>query len=297
VIAPSESIAALLRERGVRTPVEVLPTGVDTGSFGGGDGAAMRRRAGIPAEARVIGHLGRLAPEKNLRYLARAAAAAVDRDPETWFVVVGGGPSQARIRRTFKRKQLARRLRFLGKRTGDALVDAYHAMDVFAFASKTETQGMVLVEALSAGVPVVALDAPGAREVVQDGENGRLVEAEAAPGEFAQALLEALGREREEGEAFRRRARASAEPYDTARCVEKLDALYETVCAEEHETIDLDLTDRSSLLRSLEREWNLWANRFDAFGDAMGGGGTGGGEDSGDGEGDEDDEDDGGGSA
>src|SRR5262249_14703042 len=75
VIAPSESLAGVLRERGVTAPVSVIPTGIDPGRFAGGHGSAARRRYGIPHHAFVVGHVGRLAPEKNLGFLARAVAA------------------------------------------------------------------------------------------------------------------------------------------------------------------------------------------------------------------------------
>ena len=77
------------------------------------------------------------------------------------------------------------------------MTDAYHAMDIFAFASKSETQGMVLTEAMAAGLPVIALDAPGAREVVEEGANGRLLAEDASAEDFSQSIkkdfLENLG--------------------------------------------------------------------------------------------------------
>src|SRR5207302_412824 len=81
VIAPSPSIAAILRERGVETPISSIPTGIDPNLFAQGDGAAARRKYGIPEGAFVIGHVGRLALEKNLVFLAHAVAALVHSDP------------------------------------------------------------------------------------------------------------------------------------------------------------------------------------------------------------------------
>src|SRR5690606_26560960 len=109
------------------------------------------------------------------------------RHPQAFFLVVGTGPSDEAIRQQFRRARLEHRLRMVGSLQGQPLVDAYHAMDVFAFASTSETQGMVLVEAMAAGVPVVALDAAGAREVVADGKNGRLLPT-ADPRAFAEGL-------------------------------------------------------------------------------------------------------------
>ena len=98
-------------------------------------------------------HIGRLAPEKNLEYLAETAALLVKARAGVGFLVVGEGPSSGDIRRIFKEFQVEDRLIMPGKATGRDLADAYQAMDLFIFSSKSETQGMVLVEAMAAGKP------------------------------------------------------------------------------------------------------------------------------------------------
>lgn len=210
VFAPSESIAALIRARGVTTPVAVVPTGVALERFDAGDGAACRRRFGIPRDAFVVGHVGRLAEEKNLGFLAEAVADFMAGDPAAHFLVVGKGPSSAHLSAVFTRAGLDERLHLAGTLVDAGLADAYHAMDVFAFSSQSETQGMVLTEAMAAGIPVVALDATGVREVLRDGREGRLL-LEENPRAFAEALrwLRALDP--------RRRQRLQAAARDCAR--------------------------------------------------------------------------------
>src|SRR5690606_14716577 len=100
---------------------------------------------------------------------------------------------------------------------GPVLADAYHAMDLFAFASKSETQGMVLAEAMTAAIPVVALDAPGAREVVRDGENGRLLMEEDIDL-FASALAEIADTSPQHRKALRDAAAETAETFSMPRC-------------------------------------------------------------------------------
>ena len=178
VFAPSESIMQLLRERGVATPINVVPTGVQLEHFSHGNGGRFRESIGIPEDAFVVGHLGRLAPEKNLEFLAEAVAAFLKTTDRAHFLVVGTGPSEITIREIFTREGLDARLHIAGILEHEQLADALHAMDLFAFASKSETQGMVLTEAMAAGLPVVALDANGVREVVSDYSNGRLLHGE-----------------------------------------------------------------------------------------------------------------------
>lgn len=231
VIAPSESVRDLIVSRGVTVPVHVVPTGIDTKLIAGGDAARARQRWGLPAKAPVIGHLGRLAPEKNLVYLAGSIAAALKKVPAAHALVVGSGPSRKDMTVVFKQAGIADRVVFAGKLSGRPLHDAYAAMDVFAFASTSETQGLVLAEAMAAGNPVVAIDAPGAREVVRDGRNGRLLPADAAPADFARALARLL-----KDTASRRRRRAAAlktaARFDRRRTTARLLKLYRQVIRE-----------------------------------------------------------------
>ncbi|MGV3591073.1 MAG: glycosyltransferase [Gammaproteobacteria bacterium] len=189
VFAPSESIAQLIKERGVTTPVSVIPTGVDIELFAAGDRNTARTRYGIPADAFVIGHLGRLAPEKNLEFLSEAVASVLQKNPNVYFLLVGAGSSEPGIRELFATKGLGERLVMPGILQRAELADALKAMDVFAFSSKSETQGMVLTEAMAAGLPVVGLDASGVREVIEDGVNGRLLKEDSVES-FAAALQE-----------------------------------------------------------------------------------------------------------
>ncbi len=187
VIAPSESIQQLLRKRGAKVPIEVIPTGLDPIFFAQVDTADVRTAMRIPVEAFVVGHVGRLAPEKNLEFLAEALTRFLLTNEDAHFLLAGEGPAKTSMLEKLYSAGLESRIRFLGVLGREELVKAYRAMDVFAFASKSETQGMVLTEAMAAQVPVVALDATGVREVVRDGMNGRLLQTE-QPESFVEAL-------------------------------------------------------------------------------------------------------------
>jgi len=178
VFAPSESVMMMMKERGVTTAIDVVPTGIYTEQFSRGAGKTFRKKLNIPADAYVVGHVGRLAPEKNLEFVARAVAQFLKKKPKAHFLIGGTGPSEEPIKAIMAQEGLADRLHLAGMLKGKELVDAYHAMDVFVFASQSETQGLVVTEAMAAGIPVVAVDAPGVREVVKDGVNGRLLPQE-----------------------------------------------------------------------------------------------------------------------
>ncbi len=188
VFAPSESVMQMLKERGVMTAIDVVPTGIYTEQFSRGAGKAFRKRFNIPADAFVVGHVGRLAPEKNLEFVTRAAAQFLKKEPRAHFLIGGTGPSEGSIKEIMAQEGLTDRLHLAGMLKGKDLVDAYHAMDVFVFASQSETQGLVITEAMAAGIPVVAVDAPGVREVVKDGVNGRLLAHESME-DFVEGLV------------------------------------------------------------------------------------------------------------
>jgi glycosyltransferase involved in cell wall biosynthesis len=225
VFAPSESIMTLLRERGVVTPVTVVPTGVQTEHFMQGNGGRYRAATGIPEDAFVVGHLGRLAPEKNLEFLAEAAAAFLQTESRAHFLVIGTGPSEKTIREIFNREGLDARLHIAGILRREQLADALHAMNLFAFASKSETQGMVLTEAMAAGLPVIALDANGVREVVSDYSNGRLLH-EASIETFVSALQWTAGLPAEQYRKLERAAHDTAESFSMSHSADKALACY-----------------------------------------------------------------------
>jgi len=260
LFAPSESVAGILRKRGVKSPIEVVPTGVVIEEFAGGDRSRGRTNAGIDKGCFVIGHVGRLQEEKNLRFLTRSVIRAMKRIEGSRFLVVGAGDMEEEMRGAMEDAGLGNRAVFAGKRTGSDLADLYAAMDVFVFSSKSETQGMVLVEALAARTPLVALDAPGAREAVRDGQNGRLVTVEGVRA-FARAVEWIAGLDADTMDAMRDRARIVAETFSLDRCVDKALAAYRRILTACRRTKKLEGSDWDRLLESIRREWEIWSNR------------------------------------
>ncbi|OIP85642.1 MAG: hypothetical protein AUK37_04090 [Rhodobacterales bacterium CG2_30_65_12] len=188
VIAPSESVRALIAAHGVTAPIRVIPTGIDLARMGAGDRGAMRARLGLGADDFAVGHLGRLTEEKNLRYLAEAVALFLGHHARARFILLGHGPMRAALDDHFAAAGVAAQVHALDVLESDEIASFYAAMDVFAFASLSETQGLVVTEAMAAGVPVVALDAPGVREGLGRAGGGRLLPAGARPEAFAAAL-------------------------------------------------------------------------------------------------------------
>lgn len=262
VFAPSESVAEILRKRAVRVPVRVVPTGVRLADYTAGSGAGFRDIMGIPHDAFVIGHVGRLAAEKNLGFLGDALAAALAANPAAHALLVGQGPEGDALRARFIAAGVGARAHFAGLLQHRFLVSAYKAMDAFAFASHSETQGMVVSEAMAASVPVVALDAPGVREVVSDGVNGRLLPATADAAAFAHALVGLAAMDRA---PLRAAARATAEGLSLERSADLALAAYRTLLSG-RDSGPREAADEawSRSLRLLRTEWDLLSGMADA---------------------------------
>jgi len=269
VIAPSESIAEILQERGVDVPIEVIPTGVDRAFFASGDGPRFRRDHGIPADAMVVGHVGRLAPEKNLDFLCRALASLCEQRPAVHVVIVGDGPSRGPIAQTFEQRGLGDRLHLPGVVDREFLPSTYAAMDVFAFSSKSETQGMVLTEAIAAGIPPVAIDAPGAREVVRDRQNGRLLRTENLH-DFVEALGWTLDQTGSARESLNAGIEETTKQFAMLTTADQALDLYQRLTAGHSRTHDPERTNVwITAQRRLGEEWNLLANRTGAARNAL----------------------------
>jgi glycosyltransferase involved in cell wall biosynthesis len=208
VIAPGSELADEIRSRlgTARGPrVETVPTGVDVPAIGGLDPIDVRSRAGWDADAVVAVSHGRLAREKSVGLLVEAFARAAAGEPRLRLLLVGGGPLEAELRDRAARPDLAGRVHLTGSLPRTEALAHVRGADLFAFASRTETQGLVLAEALAAGLPVVALAGPGVGDAVRHEVDGLVVDR---PGEAGRrdALAEALAALA--GDGARRRAMA-----------------------------------------------------------------------------------------
>lgn len=225
LVVPSREMAGVLAGYGIATPVTVLPTGLDLSEFSGGDGAAFRARHGIAADRPVLVTVSRLAAEKNIGFLLEVTRRLRDAHPDLLLLVAGEGPDARRLQQQAAQPGLAGHVRFFGNldRRGE-LLDCYRAGDVFVFASPTETQGLVLIEASALGVPVVSTAVMGTATVLADAR-GAVVAPPDLDG-FA-AAVDGLLRD-----PSRRAALAAAGPQDAARwsapaLARRLEALYQ----------------------------------------------------------------------
>jgi glycosyltransferase involved in cell wall biosynthesis len=176
VLAPSTKIEKALKEWGVTKPVVILPTGVDADRFAAtdpADAARLRVRFGIPEGDRLLIFVGRLGREKNIQLLIDAMALI--KTPGARLLVIGNGPYHSELDRRIVRLGVGDRVTFTGYLQPEDVAAAYAASEIFFFASTSETQGLVVAEAMASGLPVVAVDDLATADAVADGVNGLLV--------------------------------------------------------------------------------------------------------------------------
>ncbi|MFB6361769.1 MAG: glycosyltransferase family 4 protein [Halobacteriales archaeon] len=166
VTAPSAATRNHLVETiGVDTPVEIVPNGVDTERFRPVETTSFRERHGLATDVPLVGYTGRHGHEKRLDVLIEAAAQL-----EATVVLGGDGPARPSLER--RAAELDADVRFLGFLERDELPAFYASLDVFAFPSPVETQGIVAIEAMACGTPVVGADEGALAETIDDGQTG-----------------------------------------------------------------------------------------------------------------------------
>ena len=174
VVVPSRGIEQVLRELGVTCHVEVVPNGVDVAQFQRPAAPLSKRDLGLADDVIVAITVGRLGPEKNLAFLLRAFTRIAADVPDLHLVVVGGGPELESLQEMVRLQGLASRVRLIGWVPYEQIPNWLAMGDFFAFASVSESHPLAVLEALAAGLPVLAIPCPGVEDTIVDGTNGLL---------------------------------------------------------------------------------------------------------------------------
>ncbi len=228
IVAPSQPMLDVLRQYGVKAKAEVVPTGLQQQSFADADGDVFRWKYGIAADRPLALYVGRVAFEKNIEFLLRMAVELREMQPDVLLVIAGEGPAEQSLHAQSKALNLQPNIKFIGYLDRNTELNAcYKAADVFVFSSKSETQGLVLIEAMAQGTPVVAIAELGTKSILIEGE-GALI----APDDemlFAERVNSLLA-DKKAGNALGRKARAYVETHWTARVqAERLVAFYRSI--------------------------------------------------------------------
>lgn len=232
VIVPTAKTENLLRQYGVETPIDIIPSGMDLRRFApekhsAEERAATRAECGIPEGKRVLLNIGRLAKEKNLEKILRVFPELHRRLPDVQLVIIGEGPLKQTLQEQAETLGVADSVSIVGAKPWEK-IDRYYAIgDVFVSASHSETQGLTYIEAAASGLCVCAVDDPCLLGVFRDGVSAVL------SGDSDEQLLESLMLSFSPvGGRIRRNAVEAARPYSTEQFAQRVENCYLTALAE-----------------------------------------------------------------
>jgi 1,2-diacylglycerol 3-alpha-glucosyltransferase len=224
LVVPSRAMQTALHDYGVRCPMHIIPTGMEMERFAGGDGSRFRAELGIGLDQPTLVHVGRVAHEKNIDFLFRTLALVARRQPNVVLILAGEGPALNHCKQQVVALGLRNHVKFVGYLSrGSALLDCYRAGDLFVFASKTETQGLVLLESMALGVPVVSTAHMGTTDIVRPERGARMAPDDEAG--FANIVVDLLSSP-ERRKAMSQEAMAFAESWSASAMTQKLAGLY-----------------------------------------------------------------------
>jgi len=171
VVVPSTAMRKVLLSYGITSPMTILPTGIPLREFGTGNREQFRKQYNIEEDRPVVSTIGRVAFEKNLDFLLDVVVQIKKQIPNILFILAGEGPMVKHLKKRVHKENLEDNVLFVGYLDRDVGLQAcYKATDVFIFASRTETQGLVLLEAMAEGIPVVSTAEMGTKDVLQQGQ-------------------------------------------------------------------------------------------------------------------------------
>ena len=171
IVSPSKPMLDVLKQYGIKTPAEVVATGLDDSSFANVDGEHFRMSHDIPLTQPMLLFVGRVAHEKNIGFLLEMHVELIKNHPDALLVITGEGPAEESIKQSVEKLGISNKVRMIGYLDrGHELIACYKAADIFVFASKSETQGLVLLEAMAQGTAVVAIAELGTKSILIEGE-------------------------------------------------------------------------------------------------------------------------------
>ena len=195
IVVPTDKTRDLLLQYNVERPISVIPTGIDIEPFRKKDGdceeiRAIKKKYGIREDDKVVLYVGRLAKEKNIDAIVTNLPAYIQKNPKTKFLIVGDGPWKKEIENEAHNRGIGNHIIFTGEQPWKDISKFYKLGDVFVSASLSETQGLTFIEAMAAGIPVLAKRDRSIEKLILDNCSGCIFTED---HEIPQKLQQILG--------------------------------------------------------------------------------------------------------
>ncbi|HCI51786.1 MAG TPA: glycosyl transferase family 1 [Gallionella sp.] len=228
MVVPSRPMLQVLKDYGITTPTEVIPTGIEPARFVPGNRESFREKYNIAQNRQVLLFVGRVAFEKNIGFLLGVVSEIRKTLPNILFVIAGEGPALKILMHDVAQMGLDDHVQFIGYLDRNTeLNSCYHAADIFIFASRTETQGLVLLEAMAQGTAVVSTAELGTRDVLREGAGVWIAKEELQ--DFSGKIIKMLD-DTATREALGRSGREYAHDWSATRQAERMLTFYKTIC-------------------------------------------------------------------
>ncbi len=240
VVTPTRVIQQLLQTYGVNRQIVPIPTGIEIAMFESGAPGLLRERFRIGPEQQILLFIGRLGKEKNLDSLFRIFSRVLEQDSNVILLLAGSGPAEDELHDLAQQMGIGSKVVFTGRLSRAEVASAYRGADLFVFPSVTETQGLVLVEAMAAGLVVVASSASVSEEIVEDGSTGFLCAGEDGFVERIMMLLQEPGLKKRISTA----AAARAGNLTADRMAIRLERAYQALLAGDRQALETMSLDR-----------------------------------------------------
>ncbi len=245
VIVPSTAMQQVLHNYGVKTNTTILPTGIEVEAFGQGDGASFRRKYNIDADRPVLVNVSRIAHEKNIDFLIRMLTHVWQDIPDILLIIAGDGPAKRHLQRLAINLGLENNIMFIGYLDRKAeLYDCYCSADVFVFSSRTETQGLVLLEAMALGIPVISTAIMGTKDILQDNPGALIAEDDEV--KFACKVTRLLSNDLQR-KSLGAQAREAAQQWSADVMADRMQNLYCNIIATKAPVVEKKAVQKSKL--------------------------------------------------
>ncbi|MFW5787327.1 MAG: glycosyltransferase family 4 protein [Halanaerobiales bacterium] len=219
IIAPSNYVKKKLQERDILNRILTVPTGIELSLYENKDTDWIQDKYKIDEEEKILLFVGRLGKEKNIDFLLKSFQKISNKIDNVRLMIVGEGPYKKNLESLRDNLGIEKKVIFTGLQPYNKVIDFYLYSDLFVFPSLTETQGLVILEAMAGGLPVVAVDAGGVTAMIDQGENGILVRENI--NQFVRAVVKILSDEKEY-RVYCQNAVKKAAGYSISRMADKL---------------------------------------------------------------------------
>lgn len=227
IVTPSSPMKKILRDYGVKTAIEVIPTGVYLENLDNPfHKEVLKTQWQIPEDKKILLYVSRVAKEKNLDFLFQVIKDLAQKRNDFHLLVVGSGPEFKHYQSLVHHMQLDSFVTFTGKQEKEKANRFFGAADIFVFPSVTETQGIVITEAMAAGIPAVAINKMGPTDLIQDSVDGFLTPLKVE--DFCDKVEILLDNDTLR-KKFARAAKENAQKFSARASADKMEKLYEKV--------------------------------------------------------------------